>query len=327
MRGERDSKYIMIIGFTGDVMLGRLANMKIRDTSYAYPWGDLYPSMRAHDLNIINLETTLTTSNRAVPKKFNFKADPDRVKCLQEAHIDIVNLANNHILDFGEEGLRETIRVLDEAGIMHAGAGLNIEEAKKPALIIKNGIRIAVIGMTDNERAWKALSDKPGINFVEVGDFGEAKKQIVNLRNEVDFLIITIHWGPNMREFPTKSFINFAHELTDSGADILHGHSAHVFQGVEIRDRKLIMYDTGDFIDDYAVDNSLRNDYSLLFELELDKERARKLFLVPALIENMQVNRAMGKTFKDIVNKFKNRCSIFNTDFEEHNGVLEIRID
>jgi poly-gamma-glutamate capsule biosynthesis protein CapA/YwtB (metallophosphatase superfamily) len=280
--------------------------------------------MKTHDLNIINLETTLTKSNKAVPKTFNFKADPDRVKCLRDAHIDIANLANNHILDFDVEGLRETIDELDEAGIRHTGAGVNIGEAKKPVTIIKDGIRIGVIGMTDNEPGWKAGTGKPGVNYVHVGDIMEAKQQVKNLRNSVDVLVISIHWGPNKREFPTREFIDFARELTENGVDIFHGHSAHVFQGLEFRGRSLIMYDTGDFIDDYAVDNSLRNDYSFLYQVDLDKTGINRLFLIPVLIKNMQVNKANGEDFHAIVKIFKKRCAIFKTEFKEHKDKLEI---
>jgi len=246
------------------------------------------------------------------------------VKCLQEAKIDIVNLANNHVLDYGVEGLEETIRELDEAGIRHTGAGLNDNEAKKPAIITKDGTRIGVIGMTDNEPGWKAMPGKPGVNYLNVGDITEAIQQVKNLRSLVDILIISIHWGPNKREFPTNEFIRFARELAGSGVDIFHGHSAHVFQGLEFRGKSLIMYDTGDFIDDYAVDIPLRNDYSFLFEVELDKNGIKRLLMIPVLIENMQVNKASGEDFLAIVNIFKRRCAIFKTGFNVHKDKLEI---
>jgi poly-gamma-glutamate capsule biosynthesis protein CapA/YwtB (metallophosphatase superfamily) len=317
----------MIIGFTGDVMLGRLVNEMIDNTGYAYPWGNTLPLMKAHDLNIINLETTLTTSRQKVPKVFNFKANPDRVKCLTEAKIDIANLANNHILDFDAEGLTETVRMLDEAGIKHVGAGKNSKEAKSPVIIIKKEIRIGIIGMTDNEPGWKASNEKPGTNFLEVGNISEAKPQIQTIRNHVDVLILTLHWGPNKREFPNGKFIHFAHELIESGVDIIHGHSAHIFQGIEVYKEKPILYDTGDFIDDYAVDPYLRNDYSFLFEVELEKNRIEKLTLIPVVINNMQVNKASKKDFQSIVSKFKFRTTIYKTVFKEKKDRLEVVVN
>ncbi len=94
------------LGFTGDVMLGRLVNDTVSLYGYRYPWGNVLPILQKSDLNVINLETTLTKRSQAVPKIFNFKADPDKVQCLIEANIDVVTLANNHLLDFGEEGLQ-----------------------------------------------------------------------------------------------------------------------------------------------------------------------------------------------------------------------------
>ena len=92
------------VAFAGDVMLGRLVNEKIGLTNYRYPWGDMLPLLKNADVAIINLETTLTRHTQAVPKIFNFRAEPDRVNCLLAAGIDVVNLANNHMLDFGVEG-------------------------------------------------------------------------------------------------------------------------------------------------------------------------------------------------------------------------------
>ena len=105
---------------------------------------------------------------------------------------------------------------------------------------------------------------------------------------------MTAHWGPNMRLRPTQDFVAFAHALIDCGADIFHGHSAHVVQGVEVYKGRLIMYDTGDFVDDYAVDQDLRNDLSFLFKVMATKGRIKEVQLVPVQIGDMQVNKATG---------------------------------
>jgi len=125
----------------------------------------------------------------------------------------------------------------------------------KSAFLSAKGIKIAVIAFTDNMPEWQATKTKP----------------------KVDILIVSAHWGPNMRQRPTKAFKEFAHAVIDAGADIFHGHSAHIFQGIEIYKGKLIMYDTGDFIDDYAVDDELRNDQTFLFLVTLSKNRIEKI--------------------------------------------------
>jgi len=282
----------VIIGFAGDTMLGRLVNKKIGQAGYTYPLGDLIPLLGKTDLNIVNLETTLTNSNKKIPKVFNFKAKPDRVKTLKAGHIAVVCLANNHIKDFGNEGLYETIDTLKKAGIKYVGAGNTIQEAKRPALFEKNGIKIGVLGYTDNEGGWKAGPSSPGTNYISVGDIDTVKKDIEQVRDKVDILIATIHWGPNMRTHPSPKFITFAHQMIDAGIDIIHGHSAHIFQGVQNYKNGLIMYDTGDFIDDYRIDPVLRNDRSFFFLVTVDKTGVKQLKLIPLLISGMQVNIA-----------------------------------
>jgi poly-gamma-glutamate capsule biosynthesis protein CapA/YwtB (metallophosphatase superfamily) len=317
----------IVIAFAGDVMIGRMVNENLNNVPYEHPWGDMRNLVREADLFIINLETTLTESDKAVLKVFNYKADPDRVEVLKRAGVDIVNLANNHILDFDVEGMRETIQVLDQANILHVGAGDNENEARRHVVVEKDGIKIGIIGYSDNEPAWAAKEQNPGVNYVKVGDTEEILNDIEKLKPEVDLLIVTIHWGPNMRDKPSEEFINFAHELIDNGVDIIHGHSAHVFQGVEIYNNKLIMYDAGDFVDDYAVDPVLRNDRSFLFNVFVDKKGIKKLELIPVRIDFMQVNKAKMEDYKETVDRMKELSSQFGTEFKEEDDKLTVELN
>ena len=312
-----DTDDSLLIGITGDVMIGRMVNEMLSVTSYTYPWGDVLPLLRSTDINLINLETALTTSTEEVLKVFNFKADPDRVQSLIEAKIDVCNLANNHVLDFSEEGLIETLSVLDDAQIEHVGAGQNRTEALKPVIIEKKDITVGIIGFTDNEPGWEAEENTPGVSYVRVGDVAKIEKEIKKLRNEVDILIFTIHWGPNMVQRPKKEFIDFAHDIIDLGVDIFHGHSAHIFQGIEVYNKKLILYDTGEFVDDYYVDPFLRNDQSFFYLVEIDKNGIKKVELVPILIFHMQVNKAVGSNYRETVDRLKLLSREFGTTIEE----------
>ena len=316
----------VIIGFTGDVMIGRLVNQDISRRDYSYPWGNSLSLLHQVDLRIINLESTLTTHTEANPKVFNFKALPDRVKILQAAHIDVVSLANNHSLDFKEPGLAETIATLNSIGINHIGAGMNAEQACAPVIICKNGISIGIIAYTDNEPTWKATVNKPGTNYIEIGNNNDLKtvtSQISTLRNLVDIVIVSLHWGPNMKQRPSEQFIQFAHNLIDAGVDIIHGHSSHVFQGIEIYKNKIIMYDTGDFIDDYAVDPLLRNDQSLFFAITATKKGLQSITLTPVIINNMQVNIAEGLEKQEIMKRITRLSQEFNTTIND-NGTVQI---
>jgi len=311
-----DSPSSFILGMTGDVMLGRLVNEKIQQTHTKYVWGDLLPLLHSTNINLINLETTLTRSTKRVPKVFNFKSDPKHVSVLKEASIDIVSLANNHIKDFNNQGLEETINVLNNADILHIGAGSNIDEARKPVITHKKGIKIGFIGATDNEPEWRATAQNPGVNYFTVDDTQQLESDIRRLKVQVDIVIVSVHWGPNMRERPTKPYIDAAHRFIEAGADIIHGHSAHIFQGIEIYNKSLILYDTGDFIDDYRIDQVLRNDQSFFFKVFLNKKGVEKLELIPVIINNMQVNNASNKEAATILEKMRTLSRAFGTTID-----------
>lgn len=314
------------IAFAGDVMLGRLVNEVAKRQSPSYFWGDLKPELLKADLRVINLETAVTKSTKKIDqfKVFYFRADPVAIKILRKAKIDYVSLANNHVLDFGIEGLEDTIRHLDEAGILHAGAGLNHGQAKKPAMFQVKGTKIAILSFTDNESGWKASETQPGTNYLPIGDAGwrELEPQIKEAKKMADFVIVSGHWGPNMVQRPTRAFQDFAHRIIDAGADIFHGHSAHLFQGIEKYKDKLILYDTGDFVDDYYVDPSLRNDETFLVKVKIIAKEIKEVKLIPALISEFQVNKANGEDKERILTKMTGLCKELGTDLARKNDTL-----
>ncbi|MFC1842423.1 CapA family protein [Candidatus Dependentiae bacterium] len=322
----KKQKQTITIGLAGDTMLGRLVNKKMDQVGHTYIWGNMLPILKKNNLNIVNLETTLTNSEKKAPKIFNFKATPDKVKALQEANVHVVNLANNHMLDFYDEGLIETLDTLDKEGIKHVGAGRNIAQARTGIIIEKNGIKIGVIGYTDYPQEWKAGKNKPGTNVVTIGDIAQIKQDIKNLRKQVDILVLSIHWGPNKRKRPTPEFKTFARQIIDAGVDIIHGHSAHIFQGIEIHNKKIIFYDTGDFVDDYMVGPEIRNDWSFLFQVTVEKHgnktKIKNLKLIPLLIDNMQVNLATGTEKEKIINYMKMLSQKMGTEIKKN---LEIK--
>jgi len=124
-----------------------------------------------------------------------------------------------------------------------------------------------------------------------------------------------------MREHPSNAFQEFAHQMIDAGVDIIHGHSAHVVQGIEIYNGKVIMYDTGDFVDDYKVDSILRNDRSFLFNVTVDGARVIEIKLVPVLIKNMQVNVATGINKEAMLARMQKLCGEFSTQMSD-DGVI-----
>jgi poly-gamma-glutamate synthesis protein (capsule biosynthesis protein) len=292
------------LAFGGDVMLARLAGETLERAGPRSVWGDVLPLLRGADLALVNLECSIATSGQrfAPRRRFYFRAPPFALEALEIAGIDYVSLANNHALDYRAPALLETIRRLDAAGIAHAGAGRNLAQSAIPAFLEAGGLKVGVVAFADHYREYAATEDRAGTNVIDIEtrgeDFARVGAALERAREAgADLVVFSIHWGPNMRQAPTPEFKAFARAVIDAGADVFHGHSAHVFQGVEIHDGRPILYDTGDLVDDYAVDRPLRNDQQLLFLIEASAEGIRRIELVPLLIANSQVNRARGRDF------------------------------
>ena len=305
------------LAIAGDVMLGRLVNDVLAERGPRYIWGDVTPLLWDADAFLINLECAITT--RAVRwhdghyKPFYFRADPHAVEALRIARVDFASLANNHIEDFGPDGLLDTITSLDQAGIAHAGAGRDLAQAIAPAVLRVKGQRIAILAFADYPPAWAATPTSPGLNYTTVsvldGAFERVAAAIDAARSAADVVIFSIHWGPNMRERPPEEFRRFAHRVIEAGATIFWGHSAHVTQAVELLPRRgIILYDTGDFVDDYVVDPDVRNDLGALFLVRLCGGVIEHAALVPTRIRHRQVNRATGDDRQVFVQRMERLC-------------------
>jgi poly-gamma-glutamate capsule biosynthesis protein CapA/YwtB (metallophosphatase superfamily) len=309
------------LALTGDVMLGRGVNKAIRTAGAEEPWGDALWLLHSADLRIINLECAITEHERTwsrTPKVFHFRADPPAVDVLKAARVDACSLANNHTLDFEEEGLLDTLAYLEAAGIRYTGAGRNLEEAARPVLL-EGGA--SLVAFTDNESPFAAEPDRPGTNYLPVSLEPEVLRRVeetIGAAREAGArtVVFSNHWGPNMVERPRELFRRFARAVVDRGADIYYGHSAHVFQGVEIYRGKPILYDTGDFIDDYAVDPSLRNDRSFLFRVSVEGDDLERLELYPVILPYARVELATGDERKAILDRMVNLSAEMGTALE-----------
>lgn len=320
---------MLTLAFTGDVMLGRYVNELLKHITPAEMWNDLLPHLAQADLRIVNLECALT--NHLQPwthseKMFHFRADPKAVRVLQAAHIDACALANNHILDYEERGLHDTLCILKASGIRYAGAGANAAEAAIPAMldaqlseeIGTSPCRVALLSFTDNEPAFAAGTDHPGTNYLEVSlqkeTLARIADSIAQAREQgADLVVFSNHWGANYVERPAPEFRSFARRVLELGADIYYGHSAHICQGIEIYQGKPILYDTGDFIDDYAVHPLLRNDRSCLFKVMMEQGRLHRIELLPVSLDVGYVALARGKEFEAISARMEMLCAELGT--------------
>jgi poly-gamma-glutamate capsule biosynthesis protein CapA/YwtB (metallophosphatase superfamily) len=233
-----------------------------RGVKPSYPWGEALEELDRvqPDLRIINLETSITTSEDAERKGINYRMHPANVACLIAARIHCCVLANNHVLDWGRAGLADTLRVLRDAKIHTAGAGEELAQAQRPAVMdVRNGGRVLVYGIGGPDcgipPAWGAGERRSGV--AAVSDFSKRTvssvvERIAAAKRPGDIAVVSIHWGSNWGYGVPKEHRAFAHQLLDGGvADVVHGHSSHHPKGIEVYQNKLILYSCGDFLNDY----------------------------------------------------------------------------
>jgi poly-gamma-glutamate capsule biosynthesis protein CapA/YwtB (metallophosphatase superfamily) len=256
----------------------RKSNPQLQNYGPDSPWGTTLPILRAGDLNILNLETSSTTHQTKWPNKvFNYRMHPENIGTLQAANISYAGLANNHTLDFSEPGLLETVKTVKEAGIAFAGAGETANEARRPAVLQlpasdgRSKHDIQIWSASDHPHNWSSV---PTFHFIDYTQQTRErlKALLTRLTSKNALKIFSIHWGPNYAWHPAQEIRDLAHFLIDEcGIDIIHGHSSHHVQGVEVYKGKLIIYGCGDFVDDYALTPGYRNDLSAIWQVTVEE--------------------------------------------------------
>jgi poly-gamma-glutamate capsule biosynthesis protein CapA/YwtB (metallophosphatase superfamily) len=188
---------------------------------------------------------------------------------------------------------------------------------------------IALIAVTDNESPFAAGAQRPGTYYVDLGERAEllppTEAQIKSLREAgADLIVLSAHLGPNMVDHPSKRIGRYVAQATDRGVDLVHGHSAHVFQGIERRGSSLILHDAGDFLDDYAVDAELRNDWSFVFRLEVTARGISRLQLLPVRLEFAHVRLATGVEKREICERMRKLSAELGTTLSPIEEGLEL---
>jgi poly-gamma-glutamate synthesis protein (capsule biosynthesis protein) len=317
----------MRLGLAGDTMLGRGVAERL---STAPPESLFSPELvevaREADLFVLNLECAISDRGRPWPdpaKPFFFRAPPVAVEALVHLGVDCVTLANNHALDFGAEALLDTLAHLRAAGIAAVGAGEEVESARAPAVLERAGFRLAVVGFSDHPEDYAAGPARPGIAFADLRgeDVPRWALELVAAQ-AADGVLVTPHWGPNMTAEPVPPVRAAAQALVAAGASLVAGHSAHVFHGVQ----GSVLFDLGDFLDDYAVDPVLRNDLGLLFLVTLDGSGPERLEAVPLELDFCHTRLAEGESAAWIRDRFRRACAALGTAVDDEAGRLVVRL-
>jgi poly-gamma-glutamate capsule biosynthesis protein CapA/YwtB (metallophosphatase superfamily) len=272
---------------------------------FAWPWGEAVDIVEqyAPDVRLLNLETSITARGEfAKGKAVHYRMHPDNVGCLTAIRPDVCALANNHILDFGYEGLTDTLRTLDDAGIRGVGAGFDAPRAERPGIVGRpDGTRVVIascgMGSSGIPRAWAATGDRPGVAYVPDMSDRSARTiadRVLALKGPGDIAVVSVHWGSNWGYEVDTAQIRFAHRLIDDGIDVVHGHSSHHPRPIEVYHGKLIMYGCGDTIDDYegiSTYEAFRHELRLLYFASID-ESDTVLHMVPMRMRRIRLERA-----------------------------------
>lgn len=210
-------------------------------------WGDIIDELERADLRIVNLECPLTVAETPIRKTGpNLKAHPDTIQCLRTASIDVVTLANNHVYDYGEKGLGDTLDVCVQHGIATVGAGLTLSTACEPLVMQVAGQRLAIVNFSENE--WcNAGRSTGGANPYDVV---ECARQIHRARDEADIVLVIIHGGHELFHYPSPRMVKDYRFFAEQGASAIVCHHTHCVSGFEVHNEVPIFYSLGNLLFD-----------------------------------------------------------------------------
>jgi len=314
------------IALAGDTMLGRAVAERLR-ADPAVPLLDdaVSAQIASADAFILNLECCISNRGARFPdphKPFFFQAPPVAAQRLAEMGVNAVTLANNHALDYGPDALLDTLAHLQAAGIAVVGAGPDQAVARQPRVVRCGELSVRLVAFSDHPKEYAAQPRRPGIAFADLhSGLPDWVRASLLAGPDADTVLVAPHWGPNMVAAPIPRVRQAADSLLEAGAALVAGHSAHVFHGVADR----VLFDLGDFLDDYAVDPELRNDRGLLWLVELDPGGPRRIRALPLALDYCFTRVASPPEAEWIAARLRDLCAPFATEIEIANRLIELR--
>lgn len=299
----------VLLRFGGDVLLGaHYENDVGSEVNRAFAEFDLF---KTDDLSMVNLENPVTTRGTKQKKPFTFRMHPRFIAALKSGGVDVVNIANNHVYDYGRIGLFDTIESLDTAQLPHVGAGRNRDEAHRPVVMTIRGNQIGIVGYYGGPEAPAATRTRGGVadRNLEV-----IARDIHSLRQKADYIIVNFHWGTEKAKYPNPAQRSFARSVIDAGADAIIGHHPHVLQGIELYKNKVIVYSLGNLV----FGGNSRHTYDTgVFEIRLSAggatsaERRAAYSFRPVRVRHWSVSTLGGADSARVVNEVRNLSAIF----------------
>ncbi|MFZ5987213.1 MAG: CapA family protein [Bacillota bacterium] len=280
---QEDNEETVILSFAGDVLLVRGVAALIEQKGADFILSGVKPVFDRSDISMVNLECPVSEKGtKAKDKQYTFRAKPKSLEVLTSCGIDMVTLANNHILDFGREALLDTLQNLKERNIKYVGAGVNMDEASKPVFIDKKGLKIAFIASSRiiPDASWTAGKNSPGVATTYNPE--RILAEIKSAKEQADIVAVYVHWGEELKEQPLNYQKSLARAYVDKGADIVIGSHPHVLQGLEFYKGKIIAYSLGNF-----VFTNIKRD-TMILSIGVNKKGIKDIQVLPCRIENLR---------------------------------------
>jgi poly-gamma-glutamate synthesis protein (capsule biosynthesis protein) len=291
----------------GDILLDRGILTQDKATGLGFFFDEVSPLIKKNDLAFCNLECSISDSGSPLNKKYIFHAEPESLINLKKAGFNIISIANNHTLDWGRDAFIETKLHIEKNNMFPVGGGNNQQEARKTVVIERNGLKFAFLGYINMLlEDIPFLEDKPAPAWATVD---EIISEIKNVRDKVDFVIVSFHWGVEFQQYPTINQTQIAHKLIDEGADLIIGHHPHVLNRIEQYKGKYIVYSLGNFL---FYQRKLARTQSMIFGCSFNKTGIHSPYFIPIIIKNYKPCIAKGADAKKIMDVIGNLSKEYN---------------
>lgn len=259
------------------VRLVAVGDISLQTRENQNPFGKVSQAFEDKDILFGNLETVLSNHGKEAEKAVVLYTSPDKAAYRKEAGFDVLNVANNHIMDLGSEGCSETLEVLKQNGLK--SIGVSNHKFIQPGAIIENkGLRLGFLGYSQG-----GFSASQANIFINRIDKAKIIKDIKDIKSQCEVVIISLHWGLDNVPYPSPEQIILAHKVIDAGATVILGHHPHVIQGIERYKSGLIAYSLGNFQFDPAVSRTKSN-RSLILSVELSQTGFENYSIIPVEI-------------------------------------------
>ena len=279
----------LTLAAAGDCMFDRGVRTVCDQRGMDWPLSAVRNTLRAADVAFLNLETSIARGGaRLAGKGIWFRSAPEFAQELASAGVDVVTLANNHVLDYDDPAFVETLSNLAAAGIAVCGGGKNMAEARRPAVLASNGVSVAFLGYSEFAHIyWSVAKPKrfvageasPGVSPWSRDSILEDIRRAKGL---ADHVVVSFHWGDEYVSMPADRQVQLAHAAIDAGASVVHGHHPHVLQRVEVYHGGVIFYSMGNFVFDQKKPATVE---SMIAQVTFSTEAVVRAEIIPVRIE------------------------------------------